>query len=70
VSLRVTVVDEQTGESDSQVVADGDYVIVTAEPCYVDGVQAYRNGTHVLTVKGRVDGWRGDVKATPTRGAA
>lgn len=53
-SLKVTVTDIETGETDEREVADGDYVIVCASPCYVDGVQAYpTKGTHVLTVKGR-----------------
>jgi hypothetical protein len=53
VSLRVTVTDEQTGDADEAVVQDGDYIIVCADPCYLHGVQAHGNGTHVLTVKGR-----------------
>lgn len=52
-SLRVTVVDIETGDSDEAVVADGDYLIICTEPCHVAHTQAHANGTHVLTVKGR-----------------
>lgn len=53
-SLRVTVVDEQTGQSDAVRVEDGDYVLITAAPCYRASVVAYpKSGTHVITVKGR-----------------
>ncbi|MDQ2727543.1 MAG: hypothetical protein M3Y91_06705 [Actinomycetota bacterium] len=54
-SVRVTVEDLETGQSDSAVVKDGDYVLVVADPCHLDGVQTYKSGaTHVLTVKGRI----------------
>jgi hypothetical protein len=52
-SIRVTVVDEQTGDTDTTSVQDGDYLLITTEPCYVAHTSAYANGTHVLTVKGR-----------------
>lgn len=52
-SVRVSVVDLETGDTSEQIVPDGDYMILTTEPCYVDGIQSYANGTHVLTVKGR-----------------
>lgn len=59
-SLRVTVRDNETGDEEVANVDDGDYFIVTANPCYVRRVQAYTNGTHVLTVRGRTAGrpWR------------
>jgi hypothetical protein len=50
-ALRVTVEDIESGQKDERVVQDGDYILVTAEPCYLDGLQAYTK-THVLTVKG------------------
>lgn len=60
-TLRVTVVDVETGEADEKLVAAGDYVLVCAEPCYMDSARTYRGGrTHVLTVKGR----RPDGRAT------
>jgi hypothetical protein len=49
----VTVVDEQTGEEETLIVADGDYLLTVVDPCYLDHTQAHANGTHVLTVKGR-----------------
>jgi hypothetical protein len=56
VSIRVTVVDEQTGESETTTVQDGDYLLITTEPCYVAHTAAHANGTHVVTVKGRKAG--------------
>jgi hypothetical protein len=54
VTLRVTVTDVDTGEADEREVVDGDYVVICAQPCWLDGVQAYpTKGTHVLTIKGR-----------------
>jgi hypothetical protein len=52
--LKVTVTDAETGEHlGDQLVVPGDYVLVTHEPCYLDGFQTYpTKGTHVLTVKG------------------
>lgn len=54
-SLTVTVRDNETGEEQTARVADGDFVLIAADPCYLDSVQAYKpKGTAVLTVKG----WR------------
>ena len=50
--IRVEVTDLDSGDTETQVISD-DYVITCAGSCYVDGVQTYANGTHVLTVKGR-----------------
>jgi hypothetical protein len=50
--IKVAVTDLGTGDSEEQVISD-DYVITCAGSCYVAGVQAYANGTHVITVKGR-----------------
>lgn len=53
-SIRVTVVDEQTGHTETVTVSDGDYLLTCVEPCYLDHTQVYGSGsTHVLTVKGR-----------------
>ncbi len=53
-SLRVTVEDIEEGGSQTVVVPDGEYFILTTHPCYVDGTQVYRSGqTHVITIKGR-----------------
>lgn len=55
-SLRVVVTDEQTGDTETVHVPDGDYFIVCTAPCHLAHAQAHGNGTHVLTIKGRVDG--------------
>ncbi len=53
-TLRVTVEDLETGDKSEADVKEGDYIIVAADPCRVDGVQVYRGGqTHVITVKDR-----------------
>jgi hypothetical protein len=55
VSLRVTVVDEQTGETETQRIPDGDYLLIAVAPCYLSGVQSWgaAGQTHVLTIKDR-----------------
>lgn len=53
-SLRVTVEDIEEGGSQTVVVPDGEYFILTTAPCYLSGTQVYpKAGTHVLTIKGR-----------------
>lgn len=52
--IRVTVEDLATGETETVEVKD-DYVILAAGSCDVAHVQAFANGTHILTVKGRRD---------------
>lgn len=52
-SLTVTVVNNETGRTETQQVPDGDYVLITAAPCYLAHSQAYISGTHQLTIKGR-----------------
>lgn len=52
-TLRIQITDVETGDFDECEVADGDYLLVCHEPCFLDSTQAYANGTHVLTVKGR-----------------
>lgn len=51
--LKITVEDLEEGGSQTVMVPAGDYFILTTHPCYVDGTQIYKNGTHVITVKGR-----------------
>lgn len=43
--FRVTVEDLQTGDKQVIEVAEGDYVINTFEPCYLDTMQVYAGGT-------------------------
>lgn len=52
-SVRVTVVDEQTGDTETMVIPDGDYLLTVVDPCYLAHTQVHANGTHVLTIKGR-----------------
>jgi hypothetical protein len=52
VAIEVTVKDTETGESEKTVIWD-DYVLTVAGACYLHHVQSYKNGTHVLTIKGR-----------------
>jgi hypothetical protein len=49
--IKVTAEDLGTGDSDSVVITD-DYVLTCAGSAYLHHVQAYANGTHVITVKG------------------
>lgn len=54
-SLRVTVVDEQTGDSDTCTVPDGDYLLIVTDPCRLHYTAVYAGGrTHQLTIKDRV----------------
>lgn len=52
-SLTVTVTDDQTGDTETVVVPDGDYLLVCHEPCFMAHTQSHGNGTHVVTIKGR-----------------
>ena len=52
-SLTVTVVDNETGETATEQVPDGDYMLITAPPCYLAHSHSYLSGTHQLTIKGR-----------------
>lgn len=52
--LRITVEDLETGEKETRDIPAGEYVVLTTEPCHVDGTQFYpRTGTAVVTIKGR-----------------
>ena len=52
--LRIIVEDLKTGEKQQVTIPMGEYFFVTASPCYVDGIQSYKTGTHVVTIKGRI----------------
>jgi hypothetical protein len=52
-SLRVTVVNEQTGDTETKHVPDGDYLLIVTEPAYASFQVYPTKGTHVITVKGR-----------------
>lgn len=49
--FRVTVEDLQTGDKQVIEVAEGDYVINAFEPCYLDSMQTYLNGTVQVFIK-------------------
>jgi hypothetical protein len=49
--FRVTVEDLQTGDKQVVEVTEGDYVINTFEPCYLDTRQTYLNGTVQVFIK-------------------
>lgn len=51
--VKVQVRDPETDEVLAEHVIEHDYVIVCAGECYVAATQIYKNGTNVLTVKGR-----------------
>lgn len=51
-TLRVTVVDVETGDTETATVVDGDFLLVCAEPCHLAHTAVYPGkGTCVLTVK-------------------
>lgn len=52
-TLRITVEDLETGDSDTRDLRDGDYCLVVAQPCYLSNTTHYANGTAMLTIKGR-----------------
>lgn len=49
--IKVTVSDPDTGEVLGERVIEDDYVLICNGRSYLDGMQTYANGTHVLTVK-------------------
>lgn len=49
--IKVTAEDLGTGDSESIVITDG-YVLTCAGTAYLAHVQAYANGTRVITIKG------------------
>jgi hypothetical protein len=52
-SVTIAIRDNETGETETTLVADGDYIVITTAPAYVGHINMYGNGTHVVTVKGR-----------------
>jgi hypothetical protein len=52
-AIRVTVTDTETGDTETQEIAN-DVLVVTAGACYIAHVQDYPGkGTQVYTIKGR-----------------
>jgi hypothetical protein len=53
VSIRVTVEDLESGDTESQEI-ENDYIIVCAGSCHVAQILSYpTKGTQILTIKGR-----------------
>lgn len=50
--FRVTVEDLDSGDTQSRVVGEGDYMLIPFHPCYLDGTMRHANGTVQLTIKG------------------
>lgn len=50
--VRVSVEDEEC-ETEVSIVGPDDYAVIAVGDCHVANLQAFGNGTHVLTVKGR-----------------
>jgi hypothetical protein len=51
VTLRVVVTDIETGDTDEVLIAEGDYILICHDPCYLAGTQVRGKSTHILTVK-------------------
>lgn len=47
---KVTAVDLESGEEEVKVILN-DFAVVTDGSCFIDGYQAYKNGTVVITIK-------------------
>lgn len=55
-TLRITVVDLETGDSDTGEIRDGDYMVIAHAPCRVHHTQVTAGGsTHVVTIKDRIE---------------
>lgn len=54
--LTVTVRDTETGVEQTRELPEDDYIVITSGTCRYS-VQAYANGTHVVTLKGRRAGF-------------
>ena len=52
-SLTVTVVDNETGDTETQHVPDHEVLVITTGDCYIASVVAHLNGTQVYTIKGQ-----------------
>lgn len=66
--IRVTAVDLETGETATQEIQPGNYVIVVASPCHVSAEQHYRTGTTQITLRGRDTSLNGTAWVRPTYG--
>lgn len=57
--IKVTVIDQETGASDSAEIMD-DYVIICAGNRYIANTEVYNGGTHVVTIKVDSEARNGD----------
>jgi hypothetical protein len=67
VSVVVTTRNQATGDESQELIGDGDYLVTCTEPAQVS-VQVYANGTHVITVKGRLERCRDGYHTMPHKG--
>jgi hypothetical protein len=49
-TIRVTVTDLESGDTETQEITD-DVLVIVEGRCQVGGVQSYANGTQVWTIK-------------------
>ncbi|GLJ78649.1 hypothetical protein [Microbacterium imperiale] len=61
-AIKVTVSDPESGEELESRVIDNDFMVLCAGDRYIDGVQAYANGTQIVTVKRRTNHTNGSTK--------
>lgn len=50
-SVRVTAIDDETGDTETKAVPPGDYCLVVTRPLRLVNTQKYSNDTIVLTLK-------------------
>jgi len=53
--VKVTISDPESGEVLESHTVENDFIVIAAGDRYIDGVQAYPNGTQVITVKRRTE---------------
>lgn len=53
-TLRVAVVDSDRATLDETLVMPGDYLLIVAPPAVLATTEARADGTHVLTIRGRL----------------
>lgn len=51
--IKITADDLETGDHGESVILPGQYILIPAEPLYLDGKVVHQNGTVVLTLKRR-----------------
>ena len=54
--IRITLEHLKTGEKQTRELPSGDYFLLTTAPAWVNGIRVYKNGTHIVTIKGRTQG--------------